>query len=397
MRPRRSIAPQCFPQSISSPKEIARIRSGIGLLAEFEGDLGIGEVTAQTLRHFRDHHLRGMPARENQVRQQFGTSSMRDSILAIAGKGWPLMSADERDLRMQWLSRMFKWFHAQKWIPDDPSTGLKGESVLTKAQKKTAVLQRKNREEFTETELTAIFSAPVYQVGGWKKTKAGTFRTTQPFHYWLPLLGFFTGARIGELAQLRLVDVRDESGVWVIDINENSPDKSIKNAWSKRLIPLHPRLLELGFLAWCDLLRQEKFVRVFPELSWSATNRYAKDPIRVMSQVLEGLGMSRDGTKVFHSVRHGMNNNLQKRSSMPDIMRKRLLGHEPGEGVNERHYLSDPTPQAMLKHMLWIGDKLPSVGSFDLNAGLASVQDALRRKNKGHGSLEALGPTNDQP
>ena len=178
-----------LPQSISSPKEVVRIRNGLLLLAEFMGDMQIGQVSPDSLRNFRDTQLARMPAKENQVRLKFGTTSMSESIVAIEGSDWPRMSPNERDIRMQWLYRMFRWFHAQKWIPDDPCTGLKGESVLTKVERKQAAVTRKDRTAFTEDEIARIFSAPVYQVGSWKATKAGTFRTFQPFHYWLPLLG----------------------------------------------------------------------------------------------------------------------------------------------------------------------------------------------------------------
>jgi integrase len=386
-----------LPQSISSPKEIARIRNGLLLLAEFEGDLPIGQVTPDTLRHFRDTHLAKMPARENAVRQGSGTTSMTESVHAAEGGVWPLMSAGERDMRMQWLYRMFKWFHAQKWITDDPSTGLRGESVLTKIQRKQVAASRKDREEFSAAELAKIFGAPVYQPDAWKATKAGTFRTFQPFHYWLPLLGFFTGARIGELCQLHLNDVRSEDGVWFLDINEATADKSLKNGWSARRVPLHPKLEALGFLRWCEQLRGNGFRRLFPELSWNPTNRYAKEPIRAMSQFLEKLGMPRDGTKVFHSFRHGMNNHLHKRSSMPDIMRKRTLGHEPGDSVNERHYLSDPKPTKVLEFMREVGGVMPPICAFDLKVGLSAVGDALQRKNGGRGAQESIGAPEGPP
>jgi integrase len=333
-----------------------------------------------------------MPARENQVRQEYQTDCMSASVRAIQGSDWPLMSAGERDQRMQWIYRMFRWFHAQKWIDDDPSTALRGESVLTKAERKQHASARKDREEFTHEEIRQVFTAPVYQVDSWKPTRAGTFRTFQPFHYWLPLLGYFTGARIGELCQLHLGDVRCDGDIWFLDINEATPDKSLKNAWSARRVPLHPRLQELGFVEWCDALRKQGFRRVFPELAWNPTNRYAKEPIRAMSQLFDKLGMPRDGTKVFHSFRHGVNNHLQKRSAMPDIMRKRMMGHEPGEGVNERHYLSDPKPPEMLVHIMDISAGLPALAAFDVGVGLIAVRDALRRKNSGRGAQESVGP-----
>jgi len=371
----KAYARNVLPQSITSTKEIERIKTGICLLIEFEGDLALSAVDGELLRHFRDEHLSKMPAQENLVRIKHGTKSMSESVAAVAGTGWPCMSADERDLRMQWIARMFRWLHEQKWIADDPATALRRESVLTKAERARAASERKDREEFTSHELGQIFGASWFKTGAGERTSAGTFREFQPFRYWLPLLGVFTGARIGELCQLHLVDIGlTEGGAWFIDINRNTSDKSLKNAWSARRVPLHPTLVDLGFPQWCERLRAEGFARLFPELSWNATSRYAKEPIRSMSQFLQGCGMPRDGTKVFHSFRHGMNNQLQKRTTMPDIMRKRLMGHEPGDGVNERHYLSDPTPDEMLGHVKTLDFSLPKVSAFDISQGVEAIR-----------------------
>lgn len=381
-----------LPQVLTSAKEIERMRAGIALLIEFEGDFSIGAVDSERLRHFRDVHLACMPAHENRVRSKYGTKTMAESIQAVAGMDWPLMSPDQRDTRMEWIARMFRWAHEQKWITDDPCTGLRKESVLTKAERVLAQVGQSRREAFTDEEVSKIFSAQWFLSGSGEKTKAGTYRTFQPFHYWLPLLGLFTGARINELAQLHLNDIGQDGSVWYIDINRKTPDKSLKNNWSARKVPLHSQLVELGFIEWCKELRGAGFQRVFPELSWNSTNRYAKEPIRVMSQHLESLGMPRDGTKVFHSFRHGINNALQKRTNMLDWMRKRFMGHEPGSGVNERHYLSDAAPVEMSPYLESLKMPLSQVKAFQVTQGVEAVRDALRRKSNGRGSMEAMGP-----
>jgi integrase len=368
------------------------MRTGIALLIEFEGDQRVGEIDSELLRHFRDIHLASMPANENRVRSMYGTNSMTESIRALAGTDWPRMSASERDLRMKWIARMFRWAHDQKWIRDDPCTGLRKESVLTKAERTRAESARRAREAFTHEELQRIFSAQWFASGRGEKTKAGTYRTFQPFHYWLPLLGYFTGARINELAQLHLADVREDGSVWYVDINRKTPDKSLKNEWSARKVPIHSKLIELGFHEWCEKLRRSGYRRLFPELSWNSTNRYAKEPIRVMSQYLEDLGMARDGTKVFHSFRHGLNNALQKGTSMPDWMRKRLMGHEPGSGVNERSYLSDPKPSDVSAYLQLLTIEIPHIARFGLDEGIEAINDALRRKGGGRGAQESMGP-----
>lgn len=84
-----------LPQKITSPNEIERVRSGIALFIEFEGDLALGDIDAERLRSFRDEKLSRVLANENKVRLRYRTNSMTESIAAVNGVGWPVMSAAE--------------------------------------------------------------------------------------------------------------------------------------------------------------------------------------------------------------------------------------------------------------------------------------------------------------
>ena len=388
-------------QKITQAKEIQRVKDGIGLFIDFEGDLPLSEVDADRLRAFRDEQLLKVPARENQIRIKFKTATVIDSIKILEGTNYERMSPAERNQRMQWIARMFRWLKDQGWINVDPTAALRGESVETKAERKATALKKKDKERqpFTPAELTKIFGQECFRTGRGAQTASGTFREFTPFRYWLPLLGLHVGGRINELAQLRLEDVKQtESGTWYLDINENSPDKSLKKqkdeakCWSARKVPLHPLLEPLGFTDWCARLRHEGFQRIFPELAWNPTKHYAQEPIRAMSQMLLKLGMPRDNTKVFHSFRHSYNNALMRLTCPPEV-RKRLCGHAPGEGVNEQHYLTDPTPDETLPILKQLDFALPAIEAFDMDAGLAALRDALRRKNQGKGAMETLGGT----
>ena len=81
---------------------------------------------------------------------------------------------------------------------------------------------------------------------------------TQVHKFWLPTLALFTGARVNELCQLNpQVDIQEDSDskIWFLDITESSVaderiDKSVKTTSSKRKVPIHPTLIELGFLKY---------------------------------------------------------------------------------------------------------------------------------------------------
>lgn len=100
---------------------------------------------------------------------------------------------------------------------------------------------------------------------------------------WLVLLAASTGARIGELAQLWKSSVEVQDGIPVLLIRPAPDGGTIKNANSERVVPIHPTLLELGFL---DYVRSKAEGPLFygkssgaPErkhASKGVTNRLAK-------------------------------------------------------------------------------------------------------------------------
>lgn len=77
-------------------------------------------------------------------------------------------------------------------------------------------------------------------------------------HYcWLPLIGFYTGARINEVCQLNPAeDIKQDSatGIHYFHFTDEGGtaegvDKSIKTNSSLRIVPIHSKLIELGYLS----------------------------------------------------------------------------------------------------------------------------------------------------
>lgn len=91
--------------------------------------------------------------------------------------------------------------------------------------------------------------------------------------YWLPLLGLYTGARVNEVCQLNpQCDILEEDGIWYLNITADSPApkgvrKSVKNASSKRRVPVHSRLLALGFVAYVERVKAAGSALLFA--AWS--------------------------------------------------------------------------------------------------------------------------------
>ncbi|WP_407155085.1 recombinase XerD [Bradyrhizobium sp. STM 3557] len=62
---------------------------------------------------------------------------------------------------------------------------------------------------------------------------------------WLPWLCAYTGARIGELVQLRKQDVLQEGGIWCLRI---TPEAGTVKTDQARVVPIHQHLIDQGFL-----------------------------------------------------------------------------------------------------------------------------------------------------
>ncbi len=406
-------APNGLPARLREVAEQRQRKKGLMLFAEFMGDLPLCEIDATKLRAFRDGPLRTLPGKANNLPKELQRATMPEIVAALKadGRDWPLMSLDMQQERMQWLSRLFVWLKDRaQWIATNPAAALAGESGLSKADMEARHREAANAEDdeedgqrvFQADELALIFSQPHYRTGNGAHITRRNERW-YPFEYWLPLLGLMAGCRIKEAAQLHLADVRVLDGIPCLDINKATPDKTIKNDQSKRFIPLHPKLVELGFLDYCERLRASGYRRVFPELTYALTPaRYAKEPIRKMSAMLKRLGMPRDNTRVFHNFRHNFNGALMRvpMSALPyadeglkRLIRFSVMGHELGETVNERHY----SHAAMGERYALVSCApfdLPPIARFDIDFAVIKVAEGLANKGGERRGREDMGTLN---
>lgn len=94
------------------------------------------------------------------------------------------------------------------------------------------------RKRFNTGDLQAIFSGIPLKGG-------------DESNVWIPLIALYSGMRKEEICQLERADIRQEEGVWVIDIN-NKGEKTTKTEAGLRIVPIHSKLLEIGFLKFIE-------------------------------------------------------------------------------------------------------------------------------------------------
>ncbi|MDB5620368.1 tyrosine-type recombinase/integrase [Tardiphaga sp.] len=144
----------------------------------------------------------------------------------------------------------------------------------------------------------------------------------RPDDVWLPLLGYLTGARLGELVGLRTQDVKLVDGVWTGRLSarvesekslalsnrkrkrahkRGRKNRQVKNPDSIRRFALHQKFEDFGFIDWVDRQRDEGHIYLFPELH-DKVQRPSGAASKRMQRLFETLEM--DSEYVFHSLRH---------------------------------------------------------------------------------------------
>jgi integrase len=124
------------------------------------------------------------------------------------------------------------------------------------------------------------------------------------YAYWGTLMGIYTGARLNEVAQIMLDDIRQEEGIYYFDMNDDGDDKKLKNAASRRRVPIHDALLSRGILEYAEKLRRQGRKRLLHELTFCRKNGYGKNLGKFFNtKFLVELGM-KNKQAVFHTLRH---------------------------------------------------------------------------------------------
>jgi integrase len=176
---------------------------------------------------------------------------------------------------------------------------------------------RSDRQPFSAADIKAIFEATKGDTGA---------------RFWLPRLGLWTGARLGELVQLEVSDVRNESGIVYLDINDNGDHKSLKNAGSKRCVPIHYAAVQAGFLEYVASL--DPSAALFPELPVGGKVTRSAAYSKIFSRLLDRIGLS-DRRLVFHSLRHSFKDACRA-AGLEEAVHDALTGHSGG-GVGRRY------------------------------------------------------------
>lgn len=199
---------------------------------------------------------------------------------------------------------------------------------------------------------------------------------------WAMLLGAFTGARVSEIGQLYLNDIyQDKDGVWTIRIDTKNTGQSLKTYSSQRHIPIHPTLIEMGFLERVNALQAKKQLLLFPASNLKAQNGAGAVISTRFGRYWKKLELpNTKGRKLgFHSLRTTFIHEVGQ-TDFGNDRRKRFVGHEVA-GVDFESYLKVFRPSVLLKDLkrFW-NPQIDTGGIVDLLTELGPLEPIKRQE-----------------
>ncbi|WP_374452790.1 DUF6538 domain-containing protein [Phenylobacterium sp.] len=312
-----------------SDKERGRLDHQMRRLIEFVGDIPANHLSKDQIRDFmamvarvprrKSASLNAMPIRK-MIETFERENAMRPEAERISG----LTATTVRE----WYGafrRMYDYAVAMGRLDDNPFEQLKSKFVV----KGAASVKRR---AYTPAEITAIFNMPMFQGfsgdgrAGYREKKGNA--VVRDAKYWLPILALFHGGRLSEMAAAPLElfrCVKDEANndLWFFDLTSLI---RVKNDGSKRIVPLHPHMIELGWLNYVQARREAGDLWLFPDLNHDSKYGAGHEFSKWWGNWCDKNGFP-DPTITYHSWRHTWKRRARQ-SPVKEEMHDVLSGHK---------------------------------------------------------------------
>lgn len=317
------------PKAISQAT-IMQARRDIGTFIELVGeDFPVSNLDKKAVREWKAL-LQEYPVKAAEI-AIFKGMNFRETIEANRRLKEPkrVITAKTVNRYLAAFGAFCNWLAAHDYIPTNPFTDM----YLSIDKTKT------NVRPFTDDERKVLFDSPLFT--GCKndmKWHVEGDHLIRDHRYWLPHVMMYSGARPGEIAQLLVDDVRQMHGVWVMHFTDEGDDeKSLKTKGSFRVVPVHSRLIEMGFIKHVERQRKAGERRVFPEAERNARGQIASKFEKKFGLYLRKLGLKDGRGLSLYSFRHGWADAMRNAGFMNEEF-SFLMGHQRGDAGQTTHY-----------------------------------------------------------
>lgn len=303
-------------------------------------------VSEDDVRAFRDALLVMPPNYSKQ--SEYSGKTVKEILKLATGKTDGLAPKTAQKY-LDNLHTFFNWAMEEGYIDKRP-----GKSI--KLKKKASAIDA--RHPFSEDQIAALFSSPAFlgHLTKEQRSKSGTI-LIRDGKYWVPLLGLFTGMRLGEIVQLLVTDIKSQDETTYIQIAKlEGENKQLKTLSSARSVPVHPMLTKLGLLDYVEQRRKEDPKgRIFADIAPGKDGYFSHNFSKWFARYSKAIGLKSKKT-AFHSFRHNFKDALVQ-AGVEDSHIRALLGHADHSVTGS--YGSKLKPSILAADVAKIAYKLP--------------------------------------
>jgi len=314
---------------LRAPRPQSRIEAerAVKRFIDIHGDLPVGAITRDHILEYRDVISR-IPKNVDLKKLK----AIGGSLRALAGNDVDpdrklSPGAVRKDVGA--IAAILALVRNEGWIEANVATG-----VIVAGYSKTRQGQRTPRMPLRRSMMETLFASPLFTgcagPSDIQRTWPGDF-VYQDELYWSFLFGATAGPRLEEIGQIKLDDIeilpREEGHpIVAIYVTGTGEGESIKNDESSRVIVVHPRLLDIGFLQYVKRRRAAGAQRLF-DLKQSATGKWTKELSRRVNRYVDRT-VTDDPRYVFHSMRHEFKDRAE--ATIATRVHDKITGHSPG-------------------------------------------------------------------
>jgi integrase len=309
---------------LSGEKHKADIPRRLANFLAAVSDKPVRDVTREDLVAYRDL-LDKVPDR---YEARLKTADMRKAVEVNSKRARPFKTIGPATVNLKYLGpvrQLFDWLVADRKVETNPADGIRSlqedrEAASTK------------KLPFKPDQITRIFASTS------KMPRSSAL-------YWFPLVLLLTGARPNEIAQMLTDDLRldhnrrphlsvlsleDDEDEGDIEVSKEAPKdaRTVKTAAGRRLIPIHPILIEAGFVDFIKARQEESGtgVPLFKDLQPNKYGNWAAAVTKRINRRIDRIGITNHRFSTY-SFRHTFMDACDA-CGMPAETRMKIMGHQ---------------------------------------------------------------------
>ena len=203
-----------------------------------------------------------------------------------------------RDSKLAPVRAILQWGVDNRFLTANPGERI---SLVVKARAGERI------RSFTDEEAQGILNAAA--------------RALDPVRRWVPWICAYSGARISEICQLRCEDIVQAGETWCIRFAVEAGQ--LKTEGSERTIPVHPALIQSGFLRFVASVGTGP---LFTSLTPDRFGNRGGNGTKLLSRWVRKLGLKDTQLSPSHSWRHRLKTLGRRHGLAPDIVDS-ITGH----------------------------------------------------------------------